>query len=180
MDTWEENPEKVITSINKERMNTFLLSVLFLLSFVTLHAQQDYREEFNGPYPSWANVKTRFRAAGDGKKDDTKSIQLALDSLTRTSKLLYNTAAGTRYLVVYLPAGTYRITNTLRLEGRIGVSFIGEDPAKTIIQWDGKDNDTMFFSNRSAYVKFSRITWDANNKKDIEALGIHYKDMVEP
>jgi hypothetical protein len=161
-------------------MNKFFLTFLVLISFVSLHAQQDYREEFNGPYRSWANVKTRFRAAGDGKKDDTKPIQLALDSLTRNLKSLFNTAPGTRYLVVYLPAGTYRITNTLRLEGRIGVSFIGEDPTNTIIKWDGRDNDTMFFSNRSAYVKFSRITWDANNKKDIEALGIHYKDMVEP
>src|SRR5688500_2918698 len=114
-------------------MKKILSSFLMLICFVSLRAQQDYREEFNGPYPSWANVKTRFRAAGDGKKDDTKSIQLALDSL-------------------------------------------GEDPNNTIIKWDG----SMFFSNRSAYVKFSQITWDANNKKVIEALGIHYKDMVEP
>ena len=161
-------------------MNRFFLSVLLLISSVTLFAQEDYREEFNGPYPSWANVKTRFKAAGDGRKDDTKPIQLALDSLTRTSKRLFNTAPHTRYLVVYLPAGTYRITGTLRLEGRIGVSIIGEDPLTTIIKWDGRDNDTMLFSNRSAYVKFSRITWDANNRKGIEALGIHYKDMVEP
>jgi hypothetical protein len=161
-------------------MNRFFLNVLLLISFFAGYAHQDYREEFNGPYPSWANVKTRFKAAGDGRKDDTRAIQLALDSLTRTSKVLFNTAQRTRYLVVYLPAGTYRITGTLRLEGRIGVSFIGEDPLTTIIKWDGRDNDTMLFSNRSAYVKFSRITWDANNRKDIEALGIHYKDMVEP
>lgn len=143
-------------------------------------SQTRYREEFNGPFKSWANVKTRFKATADGIKDDTKSLQMALDSLTTMERVLFNTQPKTKYLVIYLPAGTYRISQTLRLEGKIGVTFIGEDPAKTIIKWYGGDNDTMFFSNRSAYIKISRITWDANNKKDIEALGLHWKDFSEP
>jgi hypothetical protein len=161
-------------------MKRNLLSTLLSLLILSSYSQTAYREEFNGPFPSWANVKTRFKAAGDGKKDDTRALQQALDSLSRTLKVTYNTNSPGRYVVVYLPAGTYKISRTLRLEGKIGVSFIGEDPLKTIIKWEGGDDDTMFLSNRSAYLKISRITWDANNKKNIEALGIHYKDYIEP
>lgn len=156
---------------------TFLiLSGCWFSSF----SQTRYREEFNGPFKSWANVKTRFNASGDGKKDDTKALQAALDSLTTSQRVLFNTDSRSKYLVVYLPAGTYSISQTLRLTGKMGVSFIGEDPEKTIIRWDGQDNDTMLFANRSAYVKMSRITWNANNKKNIEAVGFHYKDFNEP
>jgi hypothetical protein len=138
------------------------------------------REEFNGPLRGWANVKTRFHAAGDGVTDDTKAIQTALDSLTCTQRVPFNQNKETGYLVIYLPAGTYNISQTLSLVGKIGVTFIGEDPLKTIIKWVGGDNDTMFFSNRTAYFKVSRLTWDANNKKNIEAVGMHYKDTQEP
>lgn len=159
-----------------------IICLLIIVCFLAMDSlsQSKYREEFNGPFRSWANAKTRFKATADGVKDDTKSLQMALDSLTTTERVLFNTGAKAKYLVIYLPAGTYKISQTLRLEGKIGVTFIGEDPAKTIIKWHGGDNDTMFFSNRSAYIKISRITWDANNKKNIEALGLHWKDFSEP
>src|SRR5688572_28868893 len=115
-------------------MKRILTSLVFISLSACIWAQTNLREEFNGPYASWANVKTRFRAAGDGKKDDTRAIQMALDSLTGRAKMPFNTDPAKRYMVVYLPAGTYRISSTLRLEGKIGVSFIGEDPLKTIIR----------------------------------------------
>ncbi len=142
--------------------------------------QVSYKEEFNGPFKSWANAKTRFRATGNGVTDDTKALQTALDSLTSNLKLDFNRQAATRYVVIYLPAGIYKISETLHLTGKVGVSFIGEDPLKTIIKWAGGDNDTMFHANRSPYIKISRITWDGNNKNNIEALGIHYKDLLAP
>ncbi len=159
--------------------NTLLLILCCFLAISTF-SQSRYREEFNGPFESWANVKTRFKAAADGVHDDTRALQSALDSLTTTERVLFNNNTQTKYLVVYLPAGTYKISQTLRLTGKIGVTFIGEDPEKTIIKWYGGDNDTMFYSNRAAYIKVSRITWDASNKKNIEILGMHYKDFVEP
>lgn len=161
-------------------MKTLLLSVIFCCSAIICFAQTTYREEFNGAFASWANVKTRFKAAGDGVKDDTQALQNALDSLSRTLKAPFNTKSPTAYVVVYLPAGTYKITRTLRLDARAGVSFIGEDPLKTTIKWAGADNDTMFFSNRSTQVKISRFTWDAGNKKNVVAVGLHFKDYVEP
>jgi len=56
----------------------------------------------------WINVKTDVMppAIGDGIADDTFAIQAALDSLKEQG---YNTPN-----TVYLPAGTYRITRTLR------------------------------------------------------------------
>ncbi|MBE7173727.1 MAG: hypothetical protein INR73_24355 [Williamsia sp.] len=161
-------------------MKTTLFSVLLCCALASCFAQTKYREEFNGPFASWANVKTRFRAAGDGVKDDTQALQTALDSLSRTLKTPFNTQGATRYVVVYLPAGTYRISRTLRLEGRTGVTFIGEDPLKTKIKWAGGDNDTMFFSNKSAEIRISRLTWDADNRKNIVAVGLHFKDHNEP
>lgn len=161
-------------------MKFFLLSLLLCFLSTASFSQSRYREEYNGPFNSWANVKTRFKAAGNGIQDDTKALQMALDSLSTMERVLFNTQPKTKYLVVYLPAGTYRISQTLRLTGKIGVTFIGEDPEKTIIKWEGGDNDTMFLSNRSAYLKISRLTWNANNKANIEVFGMHYKDFNEP
>ncbi len=161
-------------------MKVFLPLVLSICLAFGATAQTNYREEFNGPFNSWANAKIRFKAAGNGIQDDTKALQTALDSLTSMERVKFNNNAKTRYLVAYLPAGTYKISQTLRLVGKIGVTFIGEDPEKTIIKWYGGDNDTMFFCNRASYIKISRITWDANNKKNIEAVGLHYKDFAEP
>jgi hypothetical protein len=50
----------------------------------------------------WINVQSKG-AIADGKADSTKAIQAALDSPEK---------------VVYLPAGNYRITDTLHLRGR--------------------------------------------------------------
>ncbi|MEO6916221.1 MAG: glycosyl hydrolase family 28-related protein [Chitinophagaceae bacterium] len=161
-------------------MKCLFIICFSLLLFAGANAQKSSREEFNGPFASWANVKTRFHAKGDGKTDDTKALQTALDSLTTTIDVEFNREVATRYVVVYLPAGKYNISKTLTLAGKIGVSFIGEDPLNTTIRWIGGDNDTMFFSNRSSHLKVSRITWDANNKKNIQQVGMHWKDTQMP
>src|SRR5690349_18740415 len=60
-------------------------------------------DEFNGPFPSWKNLKTDYGAAGDGQTDDSAAIQKALDELTKHKDAC----------VLYVPAGTYRVTKTL-------------------------------------------------------------------
>jgi hypothetical protein len=154
----------------------FFLTILFVFTIHFGISQTSWREEFNGPFASWANVKTRFKAAGDGIKDDTKALQTAIDSLSVFLTRPYNINAKTRYLVLYLPAGTYKISKTLRVEGKIGFTIIGEDPSKTIISWAGNENDTMLVANGSSYYKISRLTWNANKIKNIEALGVHWLD----
>jgi polygalacturonase len=56
------------------------------------------------------NVK-RFGARGDGKKDDTKAIQAAIDSLPDSDPLGTEVAGGT----VLFPPGKYRITSSLSI-----------------------------------------------------------------
>lgn len=151
-----------------------------LLSFLcwlcigsALRAQN--REEFNGPFKSWANVKTRFGATGNGKTDDTKALQAALDDVGNDPAAA-NDMGKNIYSVVYLPAGTYCISATLVLRGKLGASIVGEDPDRTIIKWIGPDKDTLLWANGSSYFKISRLTWDANKRKDIQAIGIHWKN----
>jgi len=116
-------------------------------------------EEFLGPFPSWANVKTEFGAIGDGKADDTAAIQKAFVSLR---------VKDSRKKVLYFPAGTYRITGTVKL-GRIshheplGMSITGEDPEKTIIQWDGPAGGSMILYD-AWYASISRLTLDGVGK----------------
>jgi len=85
------------------------------------------------PAASWVNVKTDVepRAVGDGKADDTTALQAGLDKLN---------GGGGNATVLYLPPGTYRITDTLVMAkaGRVpGNMMIGHGAATRIV-WDGR------------------------------------------
>jgi Pectate lyase superfamily protein len=112
-------------------------------------------EEFVGPFPSWANVKTTYGAIGNGMANDTNALQRALNEVGTSGHAS----------VLYLPAGTYRITKTLTLSHRINVSLIGEDPTRTILKWDAiTSNGVMLFINGVAYSRFNRLTWHGSGK----------------
>lgn len=108
------------------------------------------------PFSSWSNVKRDYGAVGDGVADDTVAIQKALDDL------------GWKKPGVFLPAGKYRITRTLRLTGSPvangfgigGVSLVGQSPDTTQIVWAGTPGDPMLVQDGGSYTRFSRITWD--------------------
>lgn len=111
-------------------------------------------EEFIGPFPSWRDVQRDYGAQGDGQADDTASLQRALDELTRHAD----------FCVLYLPAGTYRITRTLTTVRKAhtdcqGVALVGEDPAHTILRWDGEKGGTMFRWD-AWYSKIARVSFD--------------------
>ena len=124
-----------------------------LLAFLSssVHAQPDV---FFGPFKSWANLKQQYHAFGDGKHDDTRIIQAALDDL--------GTAGHSP--VLFIPAGTYRITATLKMQTRKDIAIIGESPETTIIKWDGDSAMKMFALNGVSYSEYSRLTWDGSNK----------------
>ena len=84
-------------------------------------------DDFVGPFPSWSDVTTGYGATGDGVTDDTAAIQRALEGLGRDG----------RSPVLFLPGGTYRITRTLSVGFREFLSIVGEDPATTVLRWDG-------------------------------------------
>src|SRR5437763_15601030 len=112
-------------------------------------------EEFVGPFPSWANVKTNFGAVGDGVTDDTAAIQKALSALGPTNPTLY------------FPAGTYRISQTLTLAGQVYVNIIGQDPSNTTILWAGSSGGTMLAFTGIAYSRFDRLTFNGQNNAAI-------------
>ena len=124
--------------------------LLILLAAITAAGT----EEFNGPFPSWRDLKRDYGARGDGRADDTPALQRALDDLQKH----------TQACVLYLPAGTYRLTGTVRTLRKahtdcMGVSVIGEDPARTIVRWDGTNGGTMFQWD-AWYSRISRLTLD--------------------
>lgn len=104
----------------------------------------------------WVNVKTEVTpaAVGDGVADDTAALQAGLSAMHDGSSL-------------YLPPGTYRVTQTLVLQGPIhGVLIVGHG-RDTKLVWDGAVGGTMFHSNGSAYGRYVGLSWDGRNKAAI-------------
>lgn len=114
-------------------------------------------EQFVGPFSSWANVKDDYGAVGNGIADDTDAIQQALDEV----------ATPGHAAVLYFPTGTYRITGTLQFASRLSASLIGEEPANTVIKWDGPIGGEMMVANGVAYSRWSRLTWDGASTASI-------------
>ena len=119
---------------------TRVIAPLALILTLTLSAERATPQsipatgdEFVGPFPSWTRVTTAYGAKGDGATDDTAAIQRALDELGRDG----------RSPVLFLPAGTYRITRTLSVGFAMFLSIVGEDPATTVLRWDGPAEGTM-------------------------------------
>ena len=125
-----------------------LLSIVFAASRATA-----LDEEFVGPLPGWADVKRDFGAVGDGLADDTEAFQQALNAIREHQK----------FCVLFVPSGTYRLTRTLstRRQGHTDnmVTIVGEDPASTVLRWDGGVDGTMIQWD-AWYAKFSRLTLD--------------------
>ena len=117
------------------------------------------KEDFLGPFSSWANLKKDYGAIGDGTADDTQALQSALNDLRKEDR---------KKFVLYIPMGKYRITKTLVLlrethnESK-DVSIIGEDPSRTTILWDGEAGGIMF-DYGAWYSKVSRLTFDGAGK----------------
>ena len=116
-------------------------------------------EEFNGPMPGWLDLRKDFGAAGDGVVDDTVAWELALAALPEHGK-----AKADSPRVLYVPAGTYRITRPLVWENRMSVAVIGEHPENTKVVYDGPVGQNMLTLHGVSYSKFGRITWDGANK----------------
>ena len=110
-------------------------------------------EEFVGPFASWMNVKA-FGARGDGVTDDTAAIQTALNAL--------GSGDGNGY-VLYIPAGTYKISQKLTYYKRKFTSILGEDPATTIFKWAGPAGGTLLAVDGVAFTRISRITFDGSS-----------------
>ncbi len=128
--------------------------VVWALLIGTSHVVAEPDEEFVGPFSSWRDLRHDYGAIADGHADDTAAIQRALDDLVKHEEAC----------VLYVPAGTYRTTATVKTVRRAhtdcqGVTIVGEDPARTVLRWDGPEGGTMFEWD-AWYSKISRLTFD--------------------
>lgn len=91
------------------------------------------------------NVKVDYGAVGNNSTDDTTAIQNAL-----------NAAAGSGG-VVYLPAGTYKISTTLNVPTR--VTFLGEGAYASVLSWTtgSPDGTTACVNLTGDYAKIDSI-----------------------
>lgn len=128
-------------------------ALLFLFLSGSSQAAPLWDDEFAGPFANWANVRD-YGAKGDGQHDDSDALQKALDDLRVDGKSK----------VLWIPAGTYRITKTLVMTSHINIGVFGEDPARTIIKWDGAEDGVMLDCNGVRYSRFGRLTWDGQGK----------------
>lgn len=109
------------------------------------------------------NIESSIPAAvGDGKADDTDTIEALLDMLKDGD-------------VLYFPPGEYRITRTLYIDptksnGANGISLIGHGRT-TIIAWDGKTGGIMFSQSTGwPLARYVGLTWDGRGKAAIGFL----------
>lgn len=149
-----------VTSRPTHIVSVFLASIAIAFTIAPIaHAAVD--DEFNGPFASWRDLKRDYGAIGDGKADDTRAFQAGLDDLQKHEKAV----------VLYVPAGTYRIAQTLHTRREkhtdcMGVSLVGEDPATTSLLWDGPLHGTMLKWD-AWYSRILRLTLDAADKADV-------------
>jgi len=85
-----------------------------------------------------ANAK-EFGAVGDGVVDDTAAVQAAIDQAEATNG------------VVFIPAGTYKITTTLTGGVFKGIVIAGAGAAKTILKGTGKGAGLTLFQTQSRH-----------------------------
>jgi hypothetical protein len=117
-------------------------------------------DEFIGPFSSWLNVKTTFGAVGDGVVDDTNAFQSALNALA---------SASSHASVLYIPAGTYKITSSLHYISTncnlcAGKSIIGESPENTILEWHGNAAGSAMITLDGIFrMQFNRLTLDGRS-----------------
>ena len=109
----------------------------------------------------WLNVMRDVapKAVGDGVADDSDAIQAALDRLVEWES--GGPVGGPK--VVYLPAGTYRITKTLHVKKMSGMLLVGCG-RETRIVWDGAEGKPMCWSDGMRSSRFIGLVWDGRNK----------------
>jgi hypothetical protein len=120
----------------------------------------------------WINVRTDVTpgAAGDGKADDTAAIQQALDRLARSMR--EGGPAGREGSAVFLPPGTYRITQTLTLTGPIVGALLVGCGRDTRLVWDGEAAGKMLHLNGVSYSSFVGLELDGRGRA---AAGFWYR-----
>jgi hypothetical protein len=111
----------------------------------------------------WINIRTDVKPAarGDGKADDTAAIQAALDRMGEQPG---------EANVVYLPPGTYRITQTLQVRRKRSGMLVGHG-RDTRLVWAGREGGRMFWSDAFPRASYVGMVWDGAG---VAAVGIDH------
>jgi hypothetical protein len=145
--------------MNKFALKTFILTG-FLGCFITDSRALDIGPMKWSPRADWINVKLctaitgGANAVGDGVTDDTAPLKGIF-------KWLGDHRNG-RVLTVYFPPGTYKLTDTLTMNGFYGVSLLGCG-SDTIIRWAGPKGGAMIQTMDDVMIRQVGFVWDGNN-----------------
>lgn len=153
------------------KLPTLLKSaLLFAVSMLGLQAASSPTPDlFVGPFSHWLNVKAEFGAVGDGAADDTIALQ----------KAFYAIEENKGFKTLYLPAGVYRLTSTLKMEAAGNLRIVGESPEAVVLKWDGPPEIDMLFFNGVRFVQFGRITIDGQGQAGVGLhVGIDYSNKA--
>jgi hypothetical protein len=160
-----------------------VLLLLLLPSFVRAQDGVDKLPVLNWPVPrEWLNVKDGcggsastttiasattqqqqqrpLAAVGDGLADDTAAIQACFDQVSNETKKFS----------VYIPAGTYKVTSTLRLFRGLGILIIGQGES-TRIEWGGDAGGRILVSDGLSRSRFVGLVFDG---RDTAAVGFEH------
>ena len=104
--------------------------------------------------------------AGSRRLQDTRARWVTASLTTplpsRRSSPTSRITTTARYLTVYFPAGTYKITQTLRIDHVTGVSLIGCG-SDTKISWAGAAGGAMYWPSATGNMRYLGLTWLGNN-----------------
>ncbi|MDZ7880494.1 MAG: LamG-like jellyroll fold domain-containing protein [Saprospiraceae bacterium] len=132
------------------------ITIVFLFAHFCLFAQSNLPIFNWEERPEWVNIKTEITpaAVGDGTTDDTQALQTALNLLNQNAQVPK---------VIYLPAGTYRITQTLTIPKSVGALIIGQG-ANTRLLYDGVEGGELIHTYGFSRGQMLGVVLDGNNK----------------
>eukprot|EP01052_Picozoa_sp_SAG31_P043097 SAG31_NODE_7073_length_1796_cov_1.256924_1_plen_478_part_00 len=95
-------------------------------------------------------------AVGDGAQDDTAAIQACFDLVSNETKLS----------TVYLPAGNFKVTKTLRLFRGRGILIVGEGESTQLV-WGGNKHGHLLLSDGLSHSRFVGLVFDGKGVADV-------------
>ena len=117
-----------------QTMSLLCRSTLLLLAACSIAHSADERIAFPDD-PAVLDVKKHLGAKGDGQTDDTAALQRALDIGTGREKDEVK-KFGNKTRVVFIPNGTYRLTDTLVVKSAAGPWLYGESRDGVVLKLD--------------------------------------------
>lgn len=153
-------------------LSILMLGILFDVKAV------EYGNDIKNPS---IDIKS-FGARGDGKADDTKSLQEAFQSIPPFWEELkdpvkfppgkVNRYSRNQPYMVIIPPGTYKVSETLNLNFKNRLVIMGYGAR---ILWDGKDHGTLFDCRNSSFLTIKGLFIHGNGK-----LGTAFRFGVSP